>query len=193
MSAGASGCEQAEAEERQRGQQARCGRGEPEVGTHVLEQRRQAREHRSQVRAEQDDRDEEQDPGTEHRAVYRGTGVRSVPTTGTVSWIFDIPCDIQHAMVVRGEVARGSVIPERDVPRRIAGPSAAADFLLPLNSIPGARGAPSVGTAPGFRGVVANRSVAQARDARQPPGAYDVRTASTYGTGLTTARISTWT
>ena len=38
---------------------------------------------------------------------------RSVPTTGTVSWIFDIPCDIQHAMVVRGEVARGSVIPER--------------------------------------------------------------------------------
>jgi hypothetical protein len=34
--------------------------------------------------------------------------------------------------------------------------------------------------------------LAQARDARQPPGAYDVRTASTYGTGLTTARISTW-
>jgi ABC-type nitrate/sulfonate/bicarbonate transport system permease component len=41
-------------------------------------------------------------------------------------------------MVVRGEVARGSVIPERDVPRRIAGPSAAADFLLPLASVLGA-------------------------------------------------------
>jgi ABC-type nitrate/sulfonate/bicarbonate transport system permease component len=41
-------------------------------------------------------------------------------------------------MVVRGEVARGSVIPERDVPRRIAGPSAAADFLLPLVSVLGA-------------------------------------------------------
>ena len=38
-------------------------------------------------------------------------------------------------MVVRGEVARGSVVPERDVPRRIAGPSAAADFLLPLASV----------------------------------------------------------
>jgi ABC-type nitrate/sulfonate/bicarbonate transport system permease component len=47
-------------------------------------------------------------------------------------------CDIQHAMVVRGEVARGSVIPERDVPPRIAGPSAAVDFLLPLSSVLGA-------------------------------------------------------
>ena len=47
-------------------------------------------------------------------------------------------CDIQHAMVVRGEVARGSVVPERDVPPRIARPSAAADFLLPLASVLGA-------------------------------------------------------
>ena len=38
-------------------------------------------------------------------------------------------------MVVRGEVARGSVIPERDVPPRIAAPSAAVDFLLPLASV----------------------------------------------------------
>ena len=38
-------------------------------------------------------------------------------------------------MVVRGEVARGSVIPERDAPPRIAGPSAVADFLLPLASV----------------------------------------------------------
>ena len=41
-------------------------------------------------------------------------------------------------MVVRGEVARGSVIPERDVQPRIAGPSAAVDFLLPLASVVGA-------------------------------------------------------
>ena len=41
-------------------------------------------------------------------------------------------------MVVRGEVARGSVVPERDVPPRIARPSAAADFLLPLASVLGA-------------------------------------------------------
>ena len=41
-------------------------------------------------------------------------------------------------MVVRGEVASGSVIPERDVPPRIARPSAAADFLLPLASVLGA-------------------------------------------------------
>ena len=135
---GSDGCEQPEAEERQRGQEARCGRGEPEVGTHVFEQRRQAREHRSQVRAEQDDRDEEQDPGARDIALARGTRCRSVPTTGTVSWIFDIPCDIQHAMVVRGEVARGSVIPERGGPPRIARPSAAADFLLPLASVAGA-------------------------------------------------------
>lgn len=44
-------------------------------------------------------------------------------------------CDIQHAMVVRGEVARGSVVPEGDAQPRIAGPSAAADFLLPLVSV----------------------------------------------------------
>ena len=47
-------------------------------------------------------------------------------------------CDIQHAMVVRGEVARGSVVPERDAPPRIARPSATADFLLPLASVVGA-------------------------------------------------------
>ena len=41
-------------------------------------------------------------------------------------------------MVVRGEVARGSVIPERDVPSRTAGPSAAVDYLLPLASVLGA-------------------------------------------------------
>ena len=60
---GSERCEQAEAEQRQRRQQAGCGRGEAEVGTHVFEQRRQAREDRAQVRSEQDDRDEEQDPG----------------------------------------------------------------------------------------------------------------------------------
>jgi len=38
-------------------------------------------------------------------------------------------------MVVRGEVARGSVIPERDAPPRIAGPSAAVNVLLPLASV----------------------------------------------------------
>jgi ABC-type nitrate/sulfonate/bicarbonate transport system permease component len=43
--------------------------------------------------------------------------------------------DIQHAMVVRGEVARGSVIPEREAQPRKAGPSAAGDFLLPLASV----------------------------------------------------------
>ena len=41
-------------------------------------------------------------------------------------------------MVVRGEAARGSVVPERDAPPRIAGPSAAVDFLLPLASVAGA-------------------------------------------------------
>jgi ABC-type nitrate/sulfonate/bicarbonate transport system permease component len=38
-------------------------------------------------------------------------------------------------MVVRGEVARGSVVPERDTQPRTAGPSAAADFLLPRGSV----------------------------------------------------------
>ena len=38
-------------------------------------------------------------------------------------------------MVVRGEVARGSVVPDRDAPPRIAGPSAAVDVLLPLASV----------------------------------------------------------
>ena len=38
-----------------------------------------------------------------------------------------------------------------------------------------------------------SRGRAQGCEARQPPGAYDVRTASTYGTGLTTAPISTCT
>jgi ABC-type nitrate/sulfonate/bicarbonate transport system permease component len=38
-------------------------------------------------------------------------------------------------MVVRGEVARDSVIPERDAPPRIAGPSAAVNVLLPLASV----------------------------------------------------------
>ena len=41
-------------------------------------------------------------------------------------------------MVVRGEVARGSVIPERGVQSRTAGPSAAVDILLPLASVAGA-------------------------------------------------------
>ena len=44
-------------------------------------------------------------------------------------------CDIQHAVVVRGEVARGSAVPERDAPPRTAGPSATVDFLLPLVSV----------------------------------------------------------
>jgi ABC-type nitrate/sulfonate/bicarbonate transport system permease component len=38
-------------------------------------------------------------------------------------------------MVVRGEVARGSVVPERDEQRRTAGPSAVADLLMPLISV----------------------------------------------------------
>ena len=67
------------------------------------------------------------------RPTARVSGV--IPTTGTASWIFDMACDIQHAMVVRGEVARGSVVPERDQPPRTVGPSAAADFLLPLVSV----------------------------------------------------------
>ena len=41
-------------------------------------------------------------------------------------------------MVVRGEVASGSVVPERDVPSRIARPSKAVDYLLPLASVLGA-------------------------------------------------------
>lgn len=46
--------------------------------------------------------------------------------------------DIQHGMVVRGEVARGSVVPERGAEPRIVRPSAAADVLLPLVSVAGA-------------------------------------------------------
>ena len=38
-------------------------------------------------------------------------------------------------MVVRGEVARGSVVPERGPRSRPGRPSAAADFLLPLASV----------------------------------------------------------
>jgi ABC-type nitrate/sulfonate/bicarbonate transport system permease component len=38
-------------------------------------------------------------------------------------------------MVVRGEVARGSVVPERDAQPRPAGRSAVADFVLPLASV----------------------------------------------------------
>jgi ABC-type nitrate/sulfonate/bicarbonate transport system permease component len=41
-------------------------------------------------------------------------------------------------MVVRGEVASGSVVPERDAPSRTAGPSKAVDYLLPLASVLGA-------------------------------------------------------
>jgi ABC-type nitrate/sulfonate/bicarbonate transport system permease component len=38
-------------------------------------------------------------------------------------------------MVVRGEVARGSLVPERETQPRTAGSSAAVDFLLPLGSV----------------------------------------------------------
>src|SRR5687768_3466563 len=38
-------------------------------------------------------------------------------------------------MVVRGEVARGSVVPDRDQLPRTVQPSAAADLLLPVISI----------------------------------------------------------
>ena len=41
-------------------------------------------------------------------------------------------------MVVRGEVASGSVVPERDSQSRSGAPSAAVDFLLPLASVAGA-------------------------------------------------------
>ena len=44
-------------------------------------------------------------------------------------------CDIHHAMVVRGEVAHGSAVPEWDAPPRPARPPAAADIILPLVSV----------------------------------------------------------
>jgi ABC-type nitrate/sulfonate/bicarbonate transport system permease component len=41
-------------------------------------------------------------------------------------------------MAVGGEVARGSAVPERATPPRIAGPSAALDYVLPVASVVGA-------------------------------------------------------
>ena len=120
-------CEEAEAEQRQGREETRRGRGEPQLPADVLEQRRQAGEDRAEIRPEQDDCDEEEDPGR-----------------------------------VRCPVCWNSVVDIRHGHRA-------------------------------FEGGGQNAALAQARDARQPPGAYDVRTASTYGTGLTTARISTWT
>ena len=134
-------CEQAETEERQRGQAGPAAAAEsPSFGTHVFEQRRQAREHRSQVRAEQDDRNKEENPGACRGAARLRTAFAVLSRLlERSSWIFDIPCDIQHAMVVRGEVARGSAIPEQGVPSRTPGPSAAVRHpCCPLASVAGA-------------------------------------------------------
>ena len=94
------------------------------------------------------------------RAVYRN-GRRSVPTTGTVSWIFDIGCDIQHGMVVRGEVARGSVVPERDVPPRIARP-VGGRRLPPAAGVRG-RGACALGVRRALRAGLAERPAGDER------------------------------
>ena len=61
-------CKEAEAEQRQSREETRCGRGEPELGAYVLEQRRQAGEDRAEIRPEQDDCDEEEDPGRAARS-----------------------------------------------------------------------------------------------------------------------------